>query len=114
MKKYPKKDNAKVKKLKDKRREGRRQEKMDAAGRRRWERRRKRGECRNYSQLLHFSEEQGSAKINKTYYSRPVRAGRCSRKRTVKKQQQDVSNERKTMSAIGCLSYTDCIKSGIG
>lgn len=38
---------------------------------------------RNYSQLLHFSEEQGSAKINKTYCSRPVSAGRCSRKHTV-------------------------------
>lgn len=37
----------------------------------------------NYSQLLHFSEEQGSAKINKTYCSRPVSTGRCGRKHTV-------------------------------
>lgn len=58
-----------------------------------------RGVGSNYSQLLRFSEEQGSAKINKTYYSRPVSAGRRSRKHTLKK--QDMNNEKKKISAIG-------------
>lgn len=59
-----------------------------------------RGVGSNYSQLLRFSEEQGSAKINKTYYSRPVSAGRRSRKHILKK--QDMDNEKKEKKKKKC------------